>query len=211
MHRPTLPQEWNPDFSYLFGLLLGDGSLPNCITKSGNYKPQKRHLVHFYSNSKIFVEEVYLPLFKKLFNIEPRNTILKREGRSDLFVITIESKILYTFLKMKGFTIGKKACIAKVPKIPESLEVFLLAGLLDTDGGKKGGGFGLSTASESLALFCIKVFKDNQIPYKSTPCPYNGHVYHQIWVRRTEMYRILRCIPLQHPDKIEFLKHAPVA
>lgn len=203
-HNPTLPQTWTPEFAYFFGLLLGDGSLPDSLCKKPNGTIQRRHVIHFTSNSMPFIQEVYVPLFQSLFNLTP-HIVLDKNKKKPLWKIMIESITLSTFLQEKGYICGRKAKIAKVPSIPEKFYPYLLAGLLDTDGGKKGGGFGLSTSSQNLADFCIKVFKDLDLPYHSCPWHYNGHIYHQIYVGKKNMHKILHHIPLKNKDKILFI------
>ena len=209
INQPTLPSEWNEEFAYLFGLLLGDGTLPNFSSKRPpNYKNkyQKRHVICFISNSKQFIERVYNPCFCSVFGLNPNIIKRIRLNRNVIFWSRIESIMIYKFLEKWGFTTGKKARIASVPKtLPDNLSPFLLAGLLDTDGGKKANGFGLSTASEHLAKFCMKVFDQFDIPFHSCPWHKNNHTYHQIYTGRRTMHKILEHIPLRHPDKISFL------
>lgn len=208
-YSPTLPN-WNKDLAYLFGLLLGDGSLPVSNTKRPNGQYQKRHFICFLSNSLEFSNEVYIPLFKKVFNLMPYIT-QRTDKENTLYEIRIESKIVYEFFREKGFTIGRKARIAKVPKMPKKYEYDFLAGLLDTDGGKKGNGFGLSTASPYLAEFCINMFKKLKLKYNSCPWHFNSHTYHQVYVPKTGMSKILKSIPLKNKEKIQFIRTASVA
>ena len=210
-NKPILPKKWSADLAYLFGLLTGDGSLPIALSRRKNGKYQKRYPIIFYSISLPFLREVYLPIFKKLFKLEPKIHTY-RKVNFPVYATRIESIIIYNFLRNFGFTIGRKSKIAKVPKLPKKLEVYLLAGLLDTDGGKKGSGFGLSTASPHLAEFCIKIFKELGFSYHSCPWHYNGHIYHQIYVHKRNMHQILEHIPLKSRDQIKFIRsYASVA
>lgn len=206
-----LPKRWNNDLAYFCGLILGDGSLPKAFTKRPNGKIQKRHLIYFFCNSLNFCKEVYIPLFVRLFNINPRLEIRKKKDRKILYNCPIESKKIYLFLKNKGITTGKKAKIAKIPNLPKKYYAPLLAGLLDTDGGKKGSGFGLSTASKYLAKFCDNMFKQFKFSYHSCPWKYNNHVYHQIYIHKKDFYKILKYIPLKNKEKVDFIKSAPMA
>jgi len=208
-YDPKFNKMWNKDLAYIFGLLLGDGSLPKSFTKrSKKYKNpiQKRHIIHFFSGSRKFIEIIYIPLFKKIFKLRPRIEIKKRKGYKNRYVATIESKKIYEFLHGKGFTIGKKAKIAKIPNLPKKYYSYLLAGLLDTDGGKKGSGFGLSTASKYLANFCIYCFNKFNLNYNSTPWYYNDHIYHQVYLPRKYMKDLLKFVPIKNKDKINFIK-----
>jgi len=205
MYKPTLPK-WNEDLAYLFGLLLGDGSLPLAKTIRPNGRRQTRYLIYFISNSLDFVNEVYIPLFQKLFSLTPK-AILVKNKKNPLYNCRIESKMVYEFLRENGFTVGRKAKIASIPKImPAQFRIYLLAGLLDTDGGKKGNGFGLSTASKYLAEFCIEIFQELQLKHHSCPWHYNDHIYHQIYVPKREMLKLLKAIPLKNKEKINFIE-----
>ncbi len=209
IYKPTIPG-WNEDLAYLFGLLIGDGSLPNAKTIRPNGKYQTRYLIYFVSNSLKFLNEIYLPLFKKLFNLTPY--ILQIKGKKNpLYNGRIESKKVYEFLQRKGYIVGRKARIAEVPNMPKKYQIYFLAGLLDTDGGKKGNGFGLSTASKYLALFCQEMFKKLEFRYNSCPWHYKDHIYHQVYVPGSEMHKILKAIPIRNIDKITFIKNASVA
>lgn len=205
IYKPKLPKRWTKELAYIFGLLLGDGSLPKTKSKRQNGKYQERFHIYFISNSKGFLETIYVPLFKKLFELFPRIELVKNK-KSVLYNCRIESKQIYQFFEKKGFTVGRKAKTGNIPKLPKKYEVYLLAGLLDTDGGKKGSGFGLSTASENFAVFCMQVFKKLKIPYHSCPWYYNKHIYHQIYVGMSNMQKILKTIPLKNKDKINFIK-----
>lgn len=205
IYEPKLPSKWTADLAYLFGLLLGDGSLPKARSLKPNKEYQERYLIYFFSNDKEFVYNIYLPLFKNLFCLEPRIEVLKRKN-FPLYACKIESKKLYGFLKKRGFTIGKKAKIATIPKLPRKYYVHLLAGLLDTDGGKKGNGFGLSTASEYLALFCMNTFKELGLSYNSCPWHHNNHVYHQVYIPGGKMQKLLKYVPLKNQRKIAYIQ-----
>ncbi|MCU0642304.1 MAG: hypothetical protein MUF61_01855 [archaeon] len=205
LNKARLPKKWDKDLAYLFGLLLGDGSLPLTQTKRKNGDIQKRYFVYFISNSREFLDKFYIPLFEKLFELTPRIEVKKR--KNILYNCRIHSKQIYNFLVDFGYPAGRKAKIAKVPKeLPEKYEIDLLAGLLDTDGGKKGGGFGLSTSSKYLADFCIKIFEKLEIPYHSCPWRFKEHIYHQIYVNKPQMHKILKTIPIRNIDKINFIQ-----
>lgn len=206
----NLPKKWSADLAYLFGLLIGDGSLPLAKTIRPNGKYQTRYLIYFVSNSLKFLNETYLPLFKKLFQLSPY--VIEVKGKKNpLYNGRIESKRIYEFLQKKGYIVGRKAKIAKVPDMPKKYHRYFLAGLLDTDGGKKGGGFGLSTASENLALFCQEMFERFGFRYNSCPWRYKEHTYHQVYLPKKEMHKLLKAIPIRNIDKISFIRNASVA
>lgn len=108
---------------------------------------------------------------------------------------------------MKGFTVGRKARIATISKsLPKEFEIHLLAGLLDTDGGKKANSFGFTTASKELAKFCKEVFSKLGISFHETIWQYKYWDYYQIYVKKCEAYKILENIPIQNKEKIGFIK-----
>ena len=201
-YNPRLNKKWSKDFAYIFGLLLGDGSLPITKSKRMNGKYQIRYHIFFISNSLEFIENVYVPLFQKIFGIFPW---IQNIPNKNVYACRIESKEIYIFLKVMGFTTGRKAKIAKIPKgLPNKYKKYLLAGLLDTDGGKKGNGFGFTTASNNLARFCINTFKELAIPYNSCPWNYNDNIYHQIYVNKSKI-SALKKIPLRNKEKISYI------
>ncbi|HKZ34141.1 MAG TPA: LAGLIDADG family homing endonuclease [Candidatus Nanoarchaeia archaeon] len=204
-YKPILPKRWNSNLAYIFGLLIGDGSLPKTKSKRPNGKFQKRYHIYFISESKKFIDTVYDPLFNSLFGLNPWIETKIRNG-SKLYISRIESKEIYEFFQKRGFTVGRKARIATVPKMPNKYHIHFLAGLFDTDGGKKGSGFGLCTASKHLALFCIDMLKKHNIPFHSCPWKYKDHTYHQIYVGKRNMWKVLKTFPIKQVDKISFIK-----
>ncbi|MBD3252845.1 hypothetical protein GF386_03885 [Candidatus Pacearchaeota archaeon] len=204
-YKIKLPRAWNKDLAYLFGLLLGDGSLPKTSSLRANGEYQKRHHIYFFSVFKDFHEEVYIPLFYSLFGISPRSDVQKNRDKM-IYNCRIESQDIYEYLVMLGFSNGRKARLAKVPDIPKKYEVCVLAGLLDTDGGKKGHSFGFTTASKYLASFCKRIFDSFSIKYNYCPWIYNGWTYHQIYISRYDVCKLLKIVPLRNKHKISYLK-----
>lgn len=207
LYRSKLPK-FNKDLAYFCGLITGDGSLPHALTKRPNGKLQERHIINFYCTSIEFLEKVYQPLFVRLFAIKPKIYVQKKSKNLIVYNCRIESKTFFKFLEKIGLTTGKKARVTTIPNSLKNYKLHFLAGLLDTDGGKKGNGFGLSTASEALAFFCSKTFKELNLSYHSCPWLYKGHVYHQIYVHKKDFLRMLKHIPIQNKDKINFIKES---
>ncbi len=180
--------------------------MPNSTSKRPNSKIQTRYSIYFYCESIDFIEKIYKPLFTKLFGIAPYTVIYKNNRASELYNSKIESIVIYNYLKGLGMKTGKKSKIACVPKMPKKFHVYFLAGLLDTDGGKKGCGFGLSTASQELSNFCQNIFKSLGLSYHSCPWQYNGHIYHQIYAHKKSAAKLLGSIPFRNKEKIFILK-----
>jgi hypothetical protein len=202
-HKPMLPNKWNENLAYLCGLITGDGSMPIAKSKRTNQKTQIRYNIYFYSNSYDFLIKVYLPIFKNLFKIDPYIQKNKFGKNKNVHNCRIESIELYYFLKKLGLKTGKKARVAVAPKMPNKLKIHYLAGLMDTDGGKKGSGFGISTASKYIAKFCEDLLKDLNIPYSSCPWEYKNHIYHQIYVTKRNLHKFREQIPIRNIEKIK--------
>ncbi|MFH0829658.1 MAG: hypothetical protein V1887_00655 [Candidatus Aenigmatarchaeota archaeon] len=205
MYDVSLPKKWSADLAYLCGLITGDGSMPKTASRRPNGKLQQRYMIYFLCEFEGFCR-FYGSIFQRLFHVEPNVVPRDRKSRKILYVSRIESIQIYKFLEGLGMTVGRKARIASVPEMPDKYHVHFLAGLLDTDGGKKGSGFGLCTASAELGRFCKDMFKRNKIPFKSCPWLYKGHTYHQIYVHRRDAAKIIACIPLKNPEKVDLIK-----
>lgn len=199
-----LPRRCDKDLAYICGLITGDGSMPNAHCTRPNGELQKRHLIYMFSTSEQFLKEVYIPLFFGLFGVSPKIKFQHKRNKV-LYNCRIESMDIYSFLEANGMKTGKKAKVASVPKMVRNHRRHFLAGLLDTDGGKKGSGFGLSTASAELADFCISMFKEFGLSHHSCPWLHNGHVYHQIYVHKKDIPKILKYVPLKNKEKIDFI------
>lgn len=205
-YSASLPK-WSNNLAYFCGLIVGDGSLPKGFSKRYNGKFQRRYEISFVSKSLKFIKNVYQPLFENLFGIKPYIVRWKDKNKDEIFYCRLESKNLYNFLTNKlGMISGRKARIASPIKMPERYKMYFLAGLLDTDGGKKGSGFGISTASEKLSDFVKMMFSKLDMKCHYCPWKFNGHLYHQIYLNKEDSIKILEFIPLRNMEKIEFLK-----
>jgi hypothetical protein len=206
-HKPKLPATWDADLAYICGLLTGDGTLPNRISKHPSGRIQKRYEIAFISEKLDFIKEIYQPIFENIFGLKPYITQVIPDGKKPNFRCRIESKEIYLYLTEKlKLSSGKKARIAKVPIMPKELEIYFLAGLLDTDGGKKGSGFGFTTASPYLAEFVTQKFAELSLNFNSCPWTFKGYTYHQIYVPKTKLHNFLSLIPIRNNEKIETIK-----
>lgn len=204
LHKVELPNNWTEDLAYFCGLIIGDGSLPNAKSKRPNGKVQIRYSIQFFCMHLDFLKDTYQPLFIRLFNIKPA-TRIQKIVKNPVYNCRIESKQTYNFLKGLGITTGRKARIVTVPHMPKKYNYAFLAGLLDTDGGKKGSGFGFTTASPYLAQFCEKMFKKMKLSHHSCPWHYNNYVYHQIYIHKNDSHKLLKFVPLRQKEKIAFI------
>lgn len=197
------------NFAYLYGLLIGDGSLPKMASIRPNGKKQIRYPIYFVSDSEHFIKEIYLPLFKDVFGLLPYYSLVKNK-KNPLYFARIESQDAYGKLLKYGFKNGKKSFIAEIPEFfSKKLHKYFLAGLLDTDGGKKGNSFGLTTASLKLDCFFIKFLKTKKIAFHSCPWKYKDKTYYQTYVKRDEAWKLLKYVPLKNKEKINFINSLP--
>ncbi len=206
-YKPRLPTKFSADLAYLCGLLIGDGSLPNRSFIHPTGRIQKRYEIVFISEKLDSIRNIYQPLFKNIFRLKPYITTVFVKNKKPNYRCRIESKEIYLYLTTNlKLSSGKKAKIAKVPPMPKEFELHFLAGLLDTDGGKKGSGFGLSTASPYLAKFAIKKFSELNINFKSCPWKFNNYTYHQIYVPKYSLQNFINFIPLRNKEKIKTIE-----
>ena len=70
-YNPVLPRRWSSNLAYIFGLIMGDGSMPITKSKRPNGKFQQRFHIYFISESKSFIDSIYNPLFNSLFGLNP--------------------------------------------------------------------------------------------------------------------------------------------
>jgi hypothetical protein len=193
-HTVKFPK-WSNDLAYFCGLIIGDGSLPKSHSKRPNGKAQIRYEISFVSESLDFILTVYRPLFERLFGIKPYVVRWKGKGKKEIFYCRVESINLYAFLTEKlGMISGRKARIASPISMPEKYKKFFLAGLLDTDGGKKGSGFGFSSASENLSNFVMESFQNLGLEPRHSLWNFNNYDYHQIWLNKRDSIKIQKSI-----------------
>ncbi len=165
----TIPCFLSEELAYIVAAILCDGHL-----KKDNYR------VGFELVSKDIVMK-FIRNFSSVFDVKFRyNTrIDKRGGRKVLHRAYVNSKPIVLFLR-DFFEIprGKKSDIIKIPELIKksnmSIRRAFIEGVFDTDGGKRRGGFGLSSASvvfrddvtEMLMEFGIDVKKDEWLNKK---------------------------------------------
>ncbi len=85
-------------------------------------------------------------------------------------------------------------------------KIYFLAGLLDTDGGKKASGFGFTTASICLSNFVNYMFSKLNFDFRYCPWKKKNHIYHQIYLNKKESINLLNVIPLKNKEKREFIR-----
>lgn len=162
-----VPHEITSDLSYLAGAILGDGH----ITKA-EYRIS-------FKVSEEWLAKKFVYKIKTVFNHEVRLHAKSEKNRKMQYCADCDNKpAVRIFTKFFNIPKGKKSHIIEVPEIilesPAEIKKAFLEGVFDTDGGKRRGGFGLTTASQKfrgqLALllesFGITVHKDEWVNKK---------------------------------------------
>ncbi len=166
-----------PELYFLAGIILGDGHLDKDI---------KRITLELTDREKL---EKIATIFELVFSYTKIKIAIrtdKRENRKIRFYFNINnSPIYHLFNTIFGIPKGKKSDIIKVSKFIKQSNLkfrkYFLLGVFITDGGRRQGGFGLSTASKifrediSELLFSIGIIhsKDSWINKKYKK-PYYG-------------------------------------
>lgn len=150
--KVRLPSNISPDLLYFIGVISGDGSLPRAHKGPDRWE----YPIEIEKANRAFLEEVYIPLMKKLFNLSISLKSRKRANRQRTWTCKIGSKPLYRYLtRICGLPEGKKGARLRIPKVVKMLKpkerIPYLTGLVDTDFGSLGRGMGITTASPVLA------------------------------------------------------------
>src|SRR3989304_7384828 len=153
-----IPLNLSRELVFLVGAIIGDGHL----------KKDKFQISIELSNYKLIrnIQQICKSLFNREFNI---NKVKKRENKKQTFSLLMDSKsISRLFEKVFEIPNGKKSNIVWVPfnikKANKKIKIAFLKGIMETEGGKRRRGFGLSTASKRLWKDLILIFEDVGIP-----------------------------------------------
>ena len=128
----TLPKYLSEDLAYLVGVHIGDGSMG--IYKSSKRVEYKNEFSGHLINDKLFHKSILVPLFKKLFNFEPKTRVSCAGTHS----VYLTSKAITTYFhKCLQLPLGKKSAIIDIPKFIQlagSKYYFAcIRGVFDTD------------------------------------------------------------------------------
>ena len=152
-----IPLKLSEELAFFVGAIIGDGHL----------KKHKLQIVIELSNKDLinFLQKICLELFDRKFNISKDRI---RPPRKITNYILMDSKAIYNLLN-KTFEIpkGKKSHIVKIPKFifqsNKSVKSAFLIGVMLTEGGRRHGGVGLSTASEQFWRDLVSLFESLSI------------------------------------------------
>lgn len=145
-----LPCQLSDDLIYLVGAIAGDGSLPR-----KRKRDRWEYPVVIEKANEVYIQDFYVPLFEKIFDVELRLTINAKIGRKPTWRAEIGSKPIYRYLtKLFDHPAGDKAGKLRIPQLIRTLstekQLPYFAGLVDTDFGSLGAGMGITTASPCL-------------------------------------------------------------
>ena len=154
----SLPKDLDEDLSCIIGMILGDGHL----TKN-------KGRVSFEVSDQ-WLSDLFTIIVEKTFSVEPSSMTIvdKRQNRRRRYRIDINCAPIYWFLnKVFEIPIGKKSSIIKVPALilnsNNSIKNAFLIGVLLTEGGKRGRGYGLSSASKNFRDGVVNILNQTDI------------------------------------------------
>ena len=123
-------EDFNEDCAYLFGVLLGDGSI-NIRVEKGDYEIK---CVGNPKDEKEYYLDVIAPLFTEKFG---KKVVPKYHDKKTTYGIRTWSKEIVSYLITKQIPSGVKYTKLKIPKIigtNRKLKIAFIQGLFDTDG-----------------------------------------------------------------------------
>ena|GEM_PF-1728988 len=193
-----IPLHLTPELAYFVGVMLGDG-----------YIVSDRFRIGIEKGNKQYLEEIFLPLISNLFGFETKVVKAKSWWR-----VFIRNKALWIYLTtVFNLPIGKRRQIS-VPEVfcdtSAELKAPFIAGILDTDGGKRGKGFGFTTAHpnfndsivEMLKQLDVEVIRDSWFNKK-----YSKQYYGWKITKKSELLKLSKTIPLKNHKRIKVLSN----
>ncbi len=156
------------DMAYLIGTIVGDGHISN-NTKSKTDLSKDYQITIELTNCE-YLKEIE-SLFKEFINTKSTTySLKKREGKQQSWVFRFRNKEVYLYLtKAIGIPCGSKTSKLFVPdcimKNNKHIKKSFIAGLFDTDGGKRGGSIGFSMKSEQLQKDTSDLLKEFKIKH----------------------------------------------
>jgi len=139
-----IPLKITPNLAFFAGAIIGDGHL----------KKSKFQLVIELTNYNLLIKlkKICINVFKRSFNFSKE---IIRENKKPSKQLIMDSKAIHNLMnQLFEIPIGKKSDIVIVPTMITSaskkIKIAFLKGIMATEGGKRGRGYGLSTASKQL-------------------------------------------------------------
>lgn len=127
-HNIKIPKKINKKIAYLFGAIVGDGSLSLVNRREGTYPRTK---LNIYNNSLDYLKILDLS-FQELFDVPTR---IYKKRYNNCYVLELNNKFVWLFFSKHLKIQGKKTNL-QIPKEVRNKGLFkhFLAGLFDTDG-----------------------------------------------------------------------------
>ena len=188
-----IPNELSPDTLYLTGLILGDGSLPVKYRKN---EENFEYEVLITSGGTYFLEETIIPIFKEIFEV---NSVSMRfsDHLGRAWTMCKKNKAIFRFFtKILGLPKGDKSAKAEVPSLVKEMNsdefAPFLAGLIDSDIGKHGGGMGSTFKSKKLIDELIVLLAKADITAKHYGSHYKNNKYlqHDFTIPKSQIVKL---------------------
>lgn len=194
--------EFDSDFAYFLGVVLGDGHVKGNFRKEG----YRRYLVIIKKKRTNYSEFVLPSLIESLFGIKP--TIYFGWRKSEIISISLNSKVISEILtKLFDFAMGKKndLIISKAQEWPEEIKKHFVAGLFDTDGGTSGKSYAFCNSSEKIALFVMDFLARNGIECRFYEQHKGEFRWNLVFIKQKYNEQFRHLLPLKNSSKYECL------
>lgn len=188
-----IPNELTPDILYLSGLILGDGSLPI------NHRRPESNLCYevlITSGDKEFLEKEIIPLFKEIFETNYISMGFSAH-LGTAWTMTKRNKAVFRFFtQVIGLPKGNKSAKGEIPQIIKKMNseesAPFIAGLIDSDIGKHGGGMGSTFKSKKLVDDLIFFLNKSGIKAKHYGSHYKNNKYlqHDFTIPKSQIMKL---------------------
>ncbi len=196
----------NNNLAYLAGAIIGDGHLyKGNKSKNSPYKDYRIHIETINKEYTSLLLDYIKTIIKTKTSVKKR--IDKRTNRKIRYYIQVRNKQLYKFLSEElKIPIGKKSGKVNIPDEILKNKIYsewFIAGLYDTDGGKRGHTIGFTTKSKKLidqTSLLLNKFKISHLKEKWNNQKYNKD-YYGIRLHKKSIDTFLKKFPLQNKSK----------
>lgn len=196
-HRVNFPKV-NEELFYFLGVILGDGCIKNSFRPSGH----RRFTIKIEKLRTRFSEFCLPKLVEEVFGFKPQ--LYFRKKKSELVAVTINSKVVSRMLtNIFGFAYGKKIDkpVDFVLQFPEHLQLYFIAGLLDTDGGYSGKNFAFCNSSKKMVLYVKDFMEKHSIETRFYPQRKGPFEWFLLFVQSRSRQKFLDTFPLLNERK----------
>ncbi len=158
----------NEKMAYLIGVIIGDGHISNSTKSKTDLS--KDYQINIELINYDYLKEIEF-LVKEFIETESTTRALKkREGKEQSWVFRFRNRDFYQYLtEIIGIPSGSKTGKLFIPKAilsgNFSIKKNFIAGLFDTDGGKRGKRIGFTMKSEKFQLDTSFLLKELRITH----------------------------------------------